>query len=121
MKDIEKSDKFLNGIITQSGAICKDKINLVAGAVTQPFSEMIWTVTGGDKETINRITEILVSMNTAADRKKLFKFIQILYGVLGLQFSDEAAYMQLNDDALAYFLFSFTADFGEIMQEYFVG
>ena len=50
------------GIILSSGEISKDKINLVAGAITQPFAEMVWVTTGGDMETINRLTDILVSM-----------------------------------------------------------
>ena len=45
------------GIITPSGEISKDKINLVAGAITQPFAEMVWVTTGGDMETINRLTD----------------------------------------------------------------
>lgn len=56
------------GIILPSGAISKDKINLVAGAITQPFAEMVWVTTGGDMETINRLTDVLVTMNTPADR-----------------------------------------------------
>ena len=52
------------GIILPSGEISKDKVNLVAGAITQPFAEMVWVTTGGDMETINRLTDILVSMNT---------------------------------------------------------
>ena len=35
------------GIILPSGVINKDKINLVAGAITQPFAEMVWVTTGG--------------------------------------------------------------------------
>lgn len=69
------------GIITPSGEISKDKINLVAGAITQPFAEMVWVTTGGDMETINRLTDVLVSMNTPADRGKLFKIIKMLYGL----------------------------------------
>lgn len=78
------------GIITPSGEISKDKISLVAGAITQPFAEMVWVTTGGDMETINRLTDVLVSMNTPADRGKLFKIIKMLYGVMGLPFSEEA-------------------------------
>ena len=66
------------GIITPSGEISKDKISLVAGAITQPFAEMVWVTTGGDMETINRLTDVLVSMNTPADRGKLFKIIKML-------------------------------------------
>lgn len=73
------------GIILPSGEINKNKINLVAGAVTQPFAEMVWVTTGGDMDTINRLTDILVTMNTPADRGKLFKLIQMLYGLLGLR------------------------------------
>ena len=67
------------GIILPSGEISKDKISLVAGAITQPFAEMVWVTTGGDMETINRLTDVLVSMNTPADRGKLFKIIKMLY------------------------------------------
>ena len=52
------------GIILSSSEISKDKINLVAGAITQPFAEMIWVMAGGgNMETINRLTDILVTMN----------------------------------------------------------
>jgi len=106
------------GILKPSGEINKDKINLVAGAITQPFAEMVWVTTGGDMDTINRLTDILVTMNTPADRGKLFKLIQMLYGLLGLQFCDEAAPMGAYPKALDYFLFSFTADFGECIKDY---
>lgn len=106
------------GIITPSGEISKDKINLVAGAITQPFAEMVWVTTGGDMETINRLTDVLVSMNTPADRGKLFKIIKMLYGLMGLPFSEEAEPMDAAPDVLEYFIFSFTADFGEIIKDY---
>ena len=106
------------GIIKPSGEIGKDKINLVAGAITQPFAEMVWVTTGGDMETINRFTDILVSMNTPADRRKLFKIIKMLYGLMGLQFSEEAEPMDADPEVLEYFIFSFTADFGEIIKDY---
>lgn len=70
------------GIILQSGEINKNKINLVAGAITQPFAEMVWETTGGDMETVNRLTDVLVTMNTPADRGKLFKIIKMLYGLM---------------------------------------
>ena len=105
------------GIVTQNGEISKDKINLVAGAITQPFAEMVWVTTGGDMETVNRLTDILVTMNTPADRGKLFKIIKMLYGLMGLQFSEEAEPMDADPDVLEYFIFSFMADFGEVMQE----
>ena len=85
-----KNELLDKGIITPSGEIRKDKINLVAGAVTQPFAEMVWVTTGGDMETINHLTDILVTMNTPADRGKLFKIIKMLYGLMGLLFSVEA-------------------------------
>ena len=72
------------GIILPSGEISKDKVNLVAGAITQSFAEMVWVTTGGDMETVNRLTDVLVTMNTPADRGKLFKIIKMLYGLMGL-------------------------------------
>ena len=107
-----------NGIILLTGEINKDKINLVAGAMTQPFTEMVQVTTGGDMETINRLTDILVSMNTPQEREKLFRIIQMLYGLLGLQFNEEAAIMAAQPETLEYFIFSFIADFGEIIKDY---
>lgn len=85
-----KNELLTKGIILPSGEIGKDKINLVAGAITQPFAEMVWVTTGGDMETINRLTNVLVTMNNPTDRGKLFKIIKLLYGLMGLPFSEEA-------------------------------
>ena len=43
------------GIILPSGEINKDKINLVAGAITQPLAEMVWVTTGGDKDVFQAV------------------------------------------------------------------
>ena len=67
------------GIILPSGEISKDKVNLVTGAITQPFAEMVWvkaiykdnadTIVGNcdttlflggkEKTTLKEISEIL--------------------------------------------------------------
>lgn len=112
-----KNELLTKGIILPSGEIGKNKINLVAGAITQPFAEMVWVTTGGDMETVNRLTDILVTMNTPADREKLFKILKMLYGLMGLPFSEEAEPMGADPAVLEYFLFSFTADFGEVIQD----
>lgn len=52
-----------------------------------------------------------------ADRDKLFKIIKMLYGLMGLQFSEEAEPMDADPAVLDYFLFSLTADFGKVMQD----
>ena len=39
-----KNELLTKGIILPSGEIGKDKINLVAGAITQPFAEMVWVI-----------------------------------------------------------------------------
>jgi len=74
-----KNELLTKGIILPSGEVGKNKINLVAGAITQPFAEMVWVTTGGDMETINRLTNVLVTMNNPTDRGKLFKIIKLLY------------------------------------------
>lgn len=105
------------GLLLPDGKINKTKINLVSGTIAQPFTEILWGEIGGDMETINRITDILVTMNNENDRKKLYKIILMLFGVVGVQVVDEALYMNFDDAVLKYFIFSFTADFGELIQE----
>ena len=106
------------GILLPSGSINKDKINLITGAMTKPFVEMVWVSTNGDMETINRLTTIFVSMNTKSDRARLFQIIQALYGLLGLRFPDEAIHIPAHYSALEYFIFSFILDFTEIIKDY---
>ena len=55
-------------------------------------------------ETIHRLTDILVTMNTPADRGKLFKIIKILYGLMGLPFSEEAEPMDADPAVLGILL-----------------
>lgn len=57
------------GIITPSGEISKDKISLVAEQSRSRSQKWSGVTTGGDMETINRLTDVLVSMNTPADRR----------------------------------------------------
>lgn len=64
-----KNELLDKGIILPSGEIGKDKINLVAGAITQPFAEMVWVTTGGDMETICSPKMQLV---TLTQRKEVF-------------------------------------------------
>lgn len=93
-----KNELLTKGIILPSGEIGKDKINLVAGAITQPFAEMVWVTTGGDMETINRLTNVLVTMNNPTDRGKLFKIIKLLYRVYEEIIKDNIAYDILLQD-----------------------
>ena len=74
------------GIILPSGEISKDKINLVAGAITQPFAEMVWVTTGGDMETINRLTDVLVSMNTLLTGASCSKSAKCCMGLWAYRF-----------------------------------
>ena len=114
MKDI----LIKKGILSPSGKIQKDKINLVSGAIVKPFAEMIWVTTDGDIDAINRLTHLFLQMNTPKERDRLFQLIQVLYTILGLQFSEEAIPMGSDPDVLDYFLFSFLADFGTAIIAY---
>ena len=110
-----KNELLGKDIILPSGEIGKGKINLAAGAITQPFAEMRWVTTGGDMKTINRLTDILVTMNTPADRGKMFKIIKMLYGPMRLPFSGKPglrAYLveeleapELSDEVKRYFMY----------------
>ena len=104
------------GIVTANGEINKTKINLVSGTITQPFVEMIWATTDGDMDAINRLTHLFLQMNTPKERERLFQLIQVLYALLGLQFSEEAVPMGSDPDVLEYFMFSFIIDIGTVIK-----
>lgn len=114
MKDI----LIKKGIFSPTGKIQKDKINLVSGAIVKPFAEMIWVTTDGDMDAINRLTHLFLQMNTPKERDRLFQLIQVLYALMGLQFSEEAIPMGSDPAALEYFLFSFLMDWGNSISEH---
>ena len=44
------------GIILPSGEISKDKVNLVIGAITQPFAEMVWVNESQDRHNLSIVS-----------------------------------------------------------------
>lgn len=80
-----KNELLDKGIILPSGEIGKDKINLVAGAITQPFAEMVWVTTGGDMETIDEACIAVCNENIRA----LAYDLQVLISVYDTNADDE--------------------------------
>ena len=69
-------------------------------------------------DAINRLTHLFLQMKTPKERDRLFQLLQVLYALLGLQFSEEAIPMGSDPDVLDYFLFSFMVDFGETVKDF---
>jgi len=106
------------GLLFSNGQVCKNNINMLSGRFTLPFAEMVWATTGGDMETINRITDVLITMNTSEDREKLFKIIKMVYWMVGLKIPEEINIVKQDSDVLEYFIHSFILDFKEVISEY---
>ena len=81
------------------------------------MAEMVWVTADGDMETINRLMDVFITMNTPTDREKLFRVVKLLYRLMSLPSSEEAKPMGADPNVLEYFLFSLTADYGEVMQD----
>lgn len=105
------------GIILPSGAIGKDKINLIAGAYVPPFAEMVWTVTGGEKETAERIYNVLGALYSEGRETEMMEVLRLLYGVLGLRFPEDVELLAGHPEARGYFLFSFLLDYDDVIQD----
>ena len=112
-----KNELLDKGIILPSGEIGRDKINRAAGAVTQPFAEMVWVATCGDTETTKPLDRHSCYYEHPHRPGEAVKIIKMLYGLMGLPFSGDAEPMDADPAVLEYFMFSFAADFGEAMQD----
>lgn len=77
------------GILRPSGEVVKDKINLISGAHTQPFAEMLWTVTDGDTDITDRVYTLLSAPHQEGRETKMLEVLRMLYSVLGLAFPDD--------------------------------
>lgn len=105
------------GIILPSGEISKDKINLLAGAYVPPFVEMVWTVTGGEQETLDRIYSVLSGLYNDGRETEMLEVLRLLYGVLGLPFPEDVELLAEHQAARSYFLFSFLLDYDDVGQD----
>ncbi|MDD3339549.1 MAG: hypothetical protein PHS82_11920, partial [Lachnospiraceae bacterium] len=87
---IEASEPLMAAnIILSTGEINKDKINLLAGAYTPPFAEMVWTVTGGEAETVSRVYAVLNALYSEGRETEMLEVLRLLFGVLGLPFPED--------------------------------
>ena len=109
------------GILRPSGEVVKDKINLISGAHTQPFAEMLWTVTGGDTDTTDRVYSLLTGLYQEGRESEMMEVLRTLYGVLGLTFPDDVELLAGHPEARSYFLFSFLLDYDDIMEDFKAG
>lgn len=90
------------GVLRPSGEIVKDKINLISGAHTPPFVEMLWTVTNGDTDTTNRLYNILTGLYQDGRESEMLEVLRTLYGVLGLPFPEDVEQLAGHPEARGY-------------------
>ncbi len=106
------------GILLPSGEICKNKINLISGAMTSPLAEAIWTFTENDTEAMERILATLSHLYHKNHEAEMMAILRILYDVSGLQFPEDVALIAEHPEARQYFLFSFLLDMEDCMQDF---
>jgi len=109
------------GILLSSGEICRNKINLISGAMTAPLVEAIWTFTENDAEAIERILATLNHLYHNDHEVEMIAVLRILYDVSGLQFPEDVQLLAEHPEARQYFLFSFLLDMEDCVQEFVTG
>lgn len=105
------------GILFSSGVICQDKINLISGAVTTPFLETLFTFSGNDAGTMDRVSAIFTHLYSEGREVEMLAVLRILYDVAGLQFPEDVELLAGHPEARQYFLFSFLLDMYDWMQD----
>jgi hypothetical protein len=105
------------GIISQSGVICQDKINLISGAVTSPLLETLFIFSGNDVGAMGRVSAIFTHLYSEGREVEMLAVLRILYDVVGLQFPEDVALLATHSEARHYFLFSFLLDMDDVLQD----
>ena len=95
------------GILLASGERCKNKINLISGAMTSPLVEAIWTFTENDTEAMERILATLNHLYHKNHEAEMMAILRIVYDVSGVQFPEDIELIAEHPEARQYFLFSF--------------
>jgi len=121
MDTMEKATKrsllLDKGIILQSGTICRDKINLISGAMTAPLIQTIWTFSGYDTEAMERVSAIFTNLYHGGREAEMMAVLRILYDLSGLQFPEDVELLATHPEARQYFLISFLLDMEDCMQD----
>lgn len=105
------------GIISQSGEICQDKINLISGTVTPPLFEALFTLSGNDVGTMSRVSAIFTHLYGEGREVEMLAVLRILYDVAGLQFPEDVGLLAGHSEARHYFLYSFLLDMDDVLQD----
>jgi len=105
------------GIILQSGTICRDKINLISGAMTAPLIEMVWIFSGYDTEAMERISAIFTHLYHKGREAEMMAILRILYDLSGMKFPEDVELLATHPEARQYFLISFLLDMEDCMQD----
>jgi hypothetical protein len=106
------------GILLESGEICQDKINLISGAVTAPLVEMLWTFSGNDKCSMDRISVLFTHLYEKGHEAEMISVLRILFDVSGLQFPEDVECLGVHPSARQYFLFSFLLDMDDCIMDF---
>ena len=121
MDTIEKTTKrsllLDKGIILKSGTICRDKINLISGAMTAPLLETIWIFSGYDTEAMERISAIFTHLYHMGREAEMMAILRILYDLSGMKFPEDVELLETHPEARQYFLISFLLDMDDCMQD----
>lgn len=104
------------GIISQSGEIFQNKINLISGTVTAPLFEALFTFTGNDIEAMGRSLAIFTHLYSEGREVEMLAVLRILYDVAGLQFPEDVVLLATHPAARHCFLFSFLLDMDDGLQ-----
>lgn len=105
------------GILTLQNDINRDKINLISGAITAPFLETLFTFSGNDAGTMNRVSAIFTHLYSEGREVEMLAVLRILYDVAGLLFPEDVELLASHPEARQYFLFSFLLDMDDWMQD----
>ena len=113
-----QSQLIASGILTSTGEISKDKINLISGAYIPEFAETVWTLTDGDPDTQTRMFDIFNQLFSEGREDEMLDLLRLLYDVVGLAFPADVGLLAEHPEARRYFLFSFLLDLDECTQEF---
>lgn len=105
------------GILTPQNDINRDKINFMSGATTAPFLETLFTFSGNDAGTMDRVSAIFTHLYSEGREVEMLAVLRILYDVAGLQFPEDVELLAGHPEARQYFLFSFLLDMDDWMQD----
>jgi hypothetical protein len=92
-------------------------LDMVSIAAIVPLSDAVFTLSPAPLQYLSRLHGFLSDQYKNDREQESINLLYFIYGLLGIEYADAIAPLRKNPEAASYFVYQFTANLGELIEE----